>query len=501
MLLASTAPKLLGPWADRKTLAGFAIATTLGVLVAAYPLPALGGLAVCASLYLVVRWCRGRMELWQGLVLLSLTPYIILNFGFDNLAINFVPVGELLLLLALAIVVRQTKRDLWRTTLADPPVVCLIALLLMSCCHLIIDVPRYGLYALRDSSMFFEAVFIVLGILWAKNPRSTELLVRWLFVILLVNLVYSCTYSFSDRIQAMSPSFGVFHPVPLFGNYQQGARWLLMGAPFFIWFGPSVVRWPRWFLMLLAAAQLGGLAILQDRSMYIGIAVILLILLLLRQTKKVLGFLSTIGWGVAVLLVVSTALSVVGVRLQGRMGPVDISFLEEHAKTVLAIGDKNALASHEVDRADWYGQVWGRITSSASNLVVGEGFGQALIHFENEQGIPVRQPHNSSLTVLARLGFVGLSFWLLFIGLVMVRCVRFLRTPYTSAAVFALVLWLFLQTTVALMEASVQPLFEFSHGAIPFYFLVGLAIGLMRNGKGKLDFRPLAAGISNRVAF
>ena len=66
MLLASTAPKLLAPWADRKILAGFAIATTVGVLVAAYPLPALGGLAVCASLYLTVCWCRGRMEFWQG---------------------------------------------------------------------------------------------------------------------------------------------------------------------------------------------------------------------------------------------------------------------------------------------------------------------------------------------------------------------------------------------------------------------------------------------------
>ena len=133
------------------------------------------------------------------------------------------------------------------------------------------------------------------------------------------------------------------------------------------------------------------------------------------------------------------------------------------------------------------------------NLVVGEGFGQALIHFENEQGIPVRQPHNSSLTVLARLGFVGLTFWLLFIGMVLVRCVRFLRTPYRSAAVFGLVLWLFLSIIVALLEASVQPAFEFSHGAIPFYFLVGLAIGLMRHGKGSLDFRPLAAGTSTRV--
>jgi O-antigen ligase/polysaccharide polymerase Wzy-like membrane protein len=499
MLLASTAPKLLAPWADRKILAGFAIATTVGVLVAAYPLPALGGLAVCASLYLTVCWCRGRMEFWQGLVLLSLAPYMILNFGFDNFAINYVPVGDLLLLVALAIVVRETKREVWRKTLADPPVVCLIALLLLSCCHLIVDVPRYGLYAVRDSSMFFEAAFIVLGILWPKNPRSTQLLVRFLFLVLLVNLVYAYTFSWSERIQAMSPNFGVFHPVPLFGNYQE-ARWLLLGAPFFVWFGPSVVRWPRWFLMVLAAAQLGGLAIMQDRSMYVGIVVILLILLLFRQTKKLLAFLSTIGWGIAVLLVLTAGLSALGVKLQGRMGPVDASFIEEHAKTMLSIGTTNALASHEVDRADWYGQVWGRITSSPVNLVVGEGFGQALIHFENEQGIPVRQPHNSSLTVLARLGFVGLLFWLLFIALFVVRCVRFLRAPYASAVAFALVLWLFVQTIVVLMESSVQPLFEFSHGAIPFYFLVGLAIGLMRNGKGHLDFRPLGRGVPRSVA-
>jgi hypothetical protein len=498
-MLTATATRVLSEWVDRKTLFGFAIATTLGVLVAAHPIPAFVGIAVCTSLCLIVRWCRGRMEFWQALVLLALTPYIILNFGFDNLAINYFPVGELLLLLALALVIRETKSDLLKRTLLDPPVVCLIALLLLSCLHLIIDVPRYGLYAVRDSSMFFEAVFIVLGIVWAQNPRGTQLLIRWLFLILLVNLFYAYTFSWGERIQAASPSFGVFHPVPLLGNYQQGAHWLLLGALFFVWLGPSVVRWPRWVLIVLAAAQLGGLAILQDRSMYVGMVVIVLILLLFHQTKKLVAFLSTIGWGIAFVLVLSTAVSVLGIKLQGRMGPVDVSFLEEHAKTVLAIGDANTLMSHDVDRADWYGQVWNRVTSSPSNLFVGEGFGQALIHFANEQGIPVRQPHNSSLTVLARLGFVGLTFWLLFIGMVLVRCVRFLRTPYRSAAVFGLVLWLFLSIIVALLEASVQPAFEFSHGAIPFYFLVGLAIGLMRHGKGSLDFRPLAAGTSTRV--
>jgi hypothetical protein len=38
--------------------------------------------------------------------------------------------------------------------------------------------------------------------------------------------------------------------------------------------------------------------------------------------------------------------------------------------------------------------------------------------------------------------------------------------------------------------ASVQPTLEFSHGSMPFYFLVGLGIGMM--GQGKYGFDPQA---------
>jgi O-antigen ligase len=145
--------------------------------------------------------------------------------------------------------------------------------------------------------------------------------------------------------------------------------------------------------------------------------------------------------------------------------------------------------SHDVDRGDWYQEVWDQVRSSPSNLAVGVGFGQVLINFENEQGIPVRQPHNSSLTVLARVGFVGLSIWLLFIGLVIVRYVRFLRTPYITAGVSTLVLWLFLQFILTLLDASVQPSLEFSHGAIPFYFLLGLGFATMRSSYDNPDLR------------
>ena len=497
-MATSTATTGLGLRVDARAVIGFAIATALGALLAAYPVPGLGGVAVCLTLYGILRWCRGRLEFWQALVLLAMTPYFILNYGFDNLAVGVgglhLPVGELLLLAALAFV--ALKRQPWNihSIIVEPSVVCLILLLLLSCAHLIIDVPRFGFYAVRDSSMFLEAVFLLLGAVWGQNPRDTQFLMRWMFFVFALNLLYSCTFSWGEQIRAWSPTFGVFHPVPLFGNYQENATFLVLGALFCIWLAPSAVRWPRWILMVLAAAQLSALAILQVRAMYVGIAVILLVLLLLRETKKLVGFASVLGCGIAVLAVLFSTVSLLGIKLQGRMGPVDFSFIEEQAKTVLAVGDANARMSHDVDRSEWYGEVWDRVRSSPSNLIVGEGFGQALINFENEEGIPVRQPHSSSLTVLGRLGLLGLSIWLLFVILAAVRYVKVLRRRDTPWGAHPLMLWLFLFFLLAFLVASVQPSFEFSHGAIPFYFLQGLAIGILRSRDQHADLRPFAWG-------
>jgi O-antigen ligase len=157
-----------------------------------------------------------------------------------------------------------------------------------------------------------------------------------------------------------------------------------------------------------------------------------------------------------------------------------LSFIANQTKTLFDLVDPNARMSHDVDRSGWYQEVWGRIQSSASNTIIGEGFGQALITFETEEGIPVRQPHNSSLTVLARLGFVGLAAWLLFILLVCTRYVRYIRNANASAQISSLMVWLLCAFVVALLQASVQPSLEFSSGACPFYFLAGIGLGIIR---------------------
>jgi O-antigen ligase len=487
-----TATRVLDARRNAGILIVFAITAALGILLAAYPLTVLGAVALCVFLYVFFRWCRQQMEWWQMMVLLALTATIILNYGFDNLAVGAgglkFPVGDLLMFLALFLVARRIGFSAIKEILLDPPVVCLMALLLMSFCHLVIDVPRYGFYAVRDASKFFEAVIVILGVVWTQNARSVQLLKRWLFYVLLVNLFYSYTFIWADAIQAKSPNVGVFHPVPLFGNYQQTALWLLMGVIYFIWIAPSVVRWPRWILMLLAAAQLGALAILQVRSAYVGIAVIFVVLLLFRETKKLAGFASTIGCGIGVLLALLLVVSALNIKLQGRMGPVSFAFVEEQFQTVLAVSDPNTRMSHDVDRADMYGEAWDRLRSNPINMVVGEGFGQVLVNLVSEEGIAVREPHNSSLSVLARLGFVGLSLWLLFIGLIFLRFVRALRMRSASGEATTTLLWLFLCFLLFLLTASVQPTFEFSHGSMPFYFMLGMGIGII--GQREYSFDP-----------
>src|SRR5207245_94702 len=90
------------PFSDRtydprvwvRVLFGFALATALGALVASYPVAVLGAAGACLALYGIFRWCHERLEFWQVLVLFALTPYLILNYGFDNLAAGRGAMGD-----------------------------------------------------------------------------------------------------------------------------------------------------------------------------------------------------------------------------------------------------------------------------------------------------------------------------------------------------------------------------------------------------------------------
>jgi hypothetical protein len=467
----------------------FFVFLSLGVLFAARPLGVLGLFGVIGVLGLamlvLVRSGLASMALWQALVLTALSGYMVLGYGFANLAFHIggIPVilGHTLMFVALGLGVVSSKRGETIAALREPAMLALLVLLFMTIPHLALDIPRHGLYAVRDASVFFEGIFLLLGLLWAGDPRNTELLTKWLLILFLANLVYTYTFPWQESLTSWSFKSGIFLVVPLLGFYNQMSLYLVLGSLFCLLLGRHVARWPAWTWILFILAQLSALAIHQERSMYLGLAFVLVLLLMLGEVRIVVKLAVILSLG---LMTVLFATSFLGIQISGRIGPVNLAFLEAHARSLLLQRGTPETGSIE-DREQWYADVWKRTQSSATNLLVGEGFGEPLIAFVADdplnREVSVRQPHNTSLSVLARMGILGLSVWLLFHFFILKRFFSvFRRRSRLDRKSYALVMFLFFFYLLSMLLTHVQPVLEFSFGAIPFYFMMGFALGFMR---------------------
>ncbi len=455
-----------------------------GMAFVAYTWVVLIAMAVSVALIAALWLIRVRLQLWQALIAISLAGFIILNYGFENLVIGRIAgapllVGELMMLGGLLLAIRKHGFSQVTKVLRDPIVLCLVCLLLSAIAHLMVDIPRFGLYALRDASLYFETVFLIAGYLWASEKSGIRTFVQWLIVVFTLNLLYSFTLPLGESLQAISPTTGVFQPIALFGQYQHVGMYLVAGALFCAWMTEYTTGWPRWILWTMVATQLCGLAVQQNRSMYVGVFVVLALLFLLGERAKLRRSLRALGGGVIAMAVLLVVISLFGISLHGRVGEINADFLRQYALSVLSLDSSNNRLAQDEDRIDWLQQVWQNTTATPATLLLGQGFGQPLIDFETESGIPVRQPHNAAMGVFGRLGLSGLAIWLLFQILLLKRFLRALKAAHDRET-HDLILWLLVFYVLAFVLSMVQPALEFSHYAVPLYFIVGFALKIMQ---------------------
>lgn len=461
-------------------IAFFVVSLLIGVLVTLYPTYAVGllvGLGVLGATWLGLAYLRGfGLEMWQIILLMAMSGYLVLNYGFENLAFHVgglpIIVSYLLMFGALGLAA-YSHPDLLRIARQEPAVLFLLAMFILACFHLLIDLPRYGIWAIRDASMCFDCVFIVLGLLWSRRKGSLTPLMKWLMVILFLNALYSLTFPWMEQISAWSPTSGVFLQIPIIGYYRGNYVYLGLGALFYLFFSRNVLKWPRWFVLLFAVVQLFGLAILQARQMYVALVVIIVLLLVIGEAKKSRKLLLILGAPVAAVML----LTAIGLEIPGRIGPVRTDFFLEHFRSIS--GAEGTPGASVQGRMEWYDEVFGRIRK---NPWLGEGFGQPLITFENDlTGGVVRQPHNSTVTVLARMGIVGLLPWFALHLYIVSRFVyAFRQRRRLDRRMADFILWLFMLYMVYMISSIVEPAFEFPSAAVPFYFFLGLSLGLIR---------------------
>jgi hypothetical protein len=433
------------------------------------------------------------------LIILVISLYLVLNQGFMQLRIppnvgGGVPIGELALLFSLAITnYFNLLPRLAATVLLTPFLIWWV----IGLGRAVAGVPEYGMWALRDATHVIESLFIIVGFVFAARPGAIDGLNRWLPAVLAVVCIYALGVPFAEELQAVSPhvTAGAGYETPVFFEYNSTSGLLLVAAVYLLIFrGRSEVS--NIAATVGAALIIGySVALFQQRTLYLQLLAIIGLFLLFRR-DLVRRYLIARWVVVACILTGGLILvSLIGLQIQGRLGVVSFGFLAEH---ILAIGGVKSSglegAAGGVNlRIEWWLDLYERWTASIGNFLFGLGYGFPLTDFVGTRVEEVREPHNSYISILARIGLVG--------GIAFVWMqVLLLRTWQRTYRMCSQLRWqegknmlliFMVFFSIVLVRALGEPAFEKPFFTIPYYFFWGVV--LMMNWRLSAVYRARAA--------
>ncbi len=314
------------------------------------------------------------------------------------------PVGEIVLLLSLMTINYTGVLGRLSLTVAILP---LAIWWTFGVGRALFDFAIHGTWALRDAAHVLESLFLLVGFVFAGDPRSLERFFDWLPKLLLLCVLYGLLYPIRVEIWTLSPTItsGTGFEVPIFGSMTNTAatddhgRVLSAAVPW----QQAARQCRRGADHRLHRSDLPGAHPLPDpdRGVRLHDAVPPLELGQHRASSYCLsGFLLGL-------------ISLIGLQFEGRLGAsFNAEFLVAHFMAIFGVCDPMIEACARPPRASASGSSGGPASSTACakdpfSLLLGLGYGVALTDFYGSSGAAVREPHNSYVTVVARTGIVG----------------------------------------------------------------------------------------------
>jgi hypothetical protein len=418
---------------------------------------------------------KARVLLWL------LGGYLLLSYSFMQLRIppsSFgIPLGELFLVFALL----TTNVPLVFSRMAV--VVSLVPFLTWWCFgigRLMVDSINRGFWSFRDGTQVLESLYLIVGFAAAANSGIIEKLMRHLPIVLAVLCIYGLGFPFQDYIAALSPKLAGAQgqPIPVFGYTTT----------------PSIMLWTAFYCLVaeregpprvsraVIACFLIGFAVLlvQSRTTYLQIFGLAAVVLIFRP--QALGKMTL---AIPAVLLALGLLAAFQIRVPGALtSEVSVSFLADHFASIFGIGSESgesgvSAAARGVDlRLHWWINLYDRLTDDAVDLLTGLGYGIPLTDFSDTLGVTTREPHNSYISVVARLGVLGFAVWFWMQVALFAASVRAYwqcrRLRWESGEDFLLMVIAF--AVLLLIAAFGEDSMEKPYDAIPYYALFGFAL-------------------------
>jgi O-antigen ligase len=447
------------------------IAGVLGATGAVTALHPLGGFAVMAAAYVMLR----KEGIAQDAVALLIAGNAILTLGFANLGLHLggmpIPLTELILLPLVALCLLQPR---WLQGMGLPGVF-LAGILTVAVLRLILDYPNHGTFALRDFTTPLEALAVVAGF-WAYNRFGLKWADQVWRLSCLGVLVYGLLlFPLGERLAEMGPVVGLEQATPLLGQYAGTGPAVVAAFFFFLLRGKAPLS------MLLGAGCLGVVAMLQLRGLYLALPLGAVVVMLAGSklgtglSRRIAG---TIVVGVCLLAFV------LPLGPEGRMGPVSASFATSQLGTLF--GQEGPGEGSFQDRVEWLTSIWEQQAQSPANLIVGLGLGPDLADGAKAYGEQlIRKPHNDYLEILARFGLVGLVLWMGLFASLLRPIWRSAGSSTISANERSFQLWVLAAASAYMLIAATQPLLAFPYGTMPLFILLGMGLALARQAEAR----------------
>lgn len=347
-----------------------------------------------------------------------------------------------------------------------------------------LGIPDYGLWALRDASQAIDSLYLIVGFNYARNDDDLNRLVKWTpWVVGLAAVNTLVGYTFREEIAKISPTITTEHgeATPIFGSFDLGVTVLIWAATYLVLTAPGK-RMPLGRMAVAGGLVSYAIVMFQTRTAYLQLISMFLLFLFVRR-KAALQMLSFLP----VLLMVVAGIGLAGAKISGRLGgEISLEFFAGHLGAIFGNADRNseavtAAASGVDQRLHWWSLIYEKVTSETSSLLTGLGYGFPLVPFANSQGIQVREPHNSVMSVFARSGMIGLFAFAWMHFELFVNSFR----SYYAARVLAfgrqwqdMILWLIAFHILLLAGAGGEDVMEKPFHAVPYYFLWGVLLNL-----------------------
>ena len=341
----------------------------------------------------------------------------------------------------------------------------------------------WGLDAARDAALWYYGIIAgFVAVLLVAKPTRVNSWMRFFgriipFMLLWYPVAIILDASFSDRFPLIPDS-----EIPISSHRTGNAAVMAAVAVGFLWLIDRdgelyTARQRNWLTALGTVVIL--IAAMRNRGGFVAAAIALLIafLFLRRQRTEI----TMIMVGVVVVLL---TVGLVGNLRFSLVDDREVS-VDQLMKNLSSVIDPEAGGRRQATTTQWRLELWGRVLDDVANDRPLAGFGPGpdlgeRYDIVTDEDVPLRNPHNSHVGVLARMGFVGVALgailWATWtVELLLLRGRLLARGRIRDAGI---VVWLLVSVAAILVNAIFDPSLEGPQVAWWLWGFVGFGIAL-----------------------